>query len=85
MYQALMERQFELPVIGRIAKRQAFGESEEVEKGEEYPEHSRIAGAAGAPHPLSISTFTRAKRMGEAYFFMVNNRIAPIVGIYEKA
>jgi uncharacterized membrane protein len=29
MYQALMERQFELPVIGRIARRQAFGEPEE--------------------------------------------------------
>lgn len=35
MYQALMERQFELPVIGRIARRQAFGESEEGEKGKE--------------------------------------------------
>jgi uncharacterized membrane protein len=27
MYQALMERQYELPVIGPIARRQAFGES----------------------------------------------------------
>lgn len=35
MYQALMERQFELPVIGQVARRQAFGESEEKEKGEE--------------------------------------------------
>ncbi len=32
MYQALMERQFELPIIGRIAGRQAFGEPEETEK-----------------------------------------------------
>jgi uncharacterized membrane protein len=31
MYQALVERQFELPVIGRIARRQAFGETEEQE------------------------------------------------------
>lgn len=35
MYQALVERQFELPVIGQIARRQAFGESEEKEKGDE--------------------------------------------------
>ncbi len=35
MYQALMERQFELPVIGRIARRQAFGESEEKDAGGE--------------------------------------------------
>ncbi len=35
MYQALMERQFELPVIGRIARRQAFGETDEREEGGE--------------------------------------------------
>ena len=35
MYQALMERQFELPVIGRVARRQAFGEPEGEKKGEE--------------------------------------------------
>lgn len=35
MYQALMERQFELPVIGGIARRQAYGETEEKEKGGE--------------------------------------------------
>jgi uncharacterized membrane protein len=35
MYQALMERQFELPVIGRIARKQAFGETEEGKRDEE--------------------------------------------------
>ena len=35
MYQALMERQFELPLIGQVARKQAFGEQEEKEKGGE--------------------------------------------------
>ena len=35
MYQALMERQFELPVIGPIARRQVFGVTEEQKKDEE--------------------------------------------------
>jgi uncharacterized membrane protein len=35
MYQALMERRFELPIIGRIARRQAYGETEEKKTGGE--------------------------------------------------
>lgn len=35
MYQALMERQFELPVIGPIARRQVFGPTDEQKKDEE--------------------------------------------------
>ena len=35
MYQALMERQFELPLIGQLARRQVFGEPMKKEKGEE--------------------------------------------------
>ncbi len=38
MYQALMERMYELPVIGKIAKRQAFGKEEKEEGTEEDAE-----------------------------------------------
>lgn len=34
MYQALMERMYELPIIGEISKRQAFGKEEKEEGAE---------------------------------------------------
>ena len=35
MYQALMERMYELPIIGEVSKRQAFGKEEEEGAAEE--------------------------------------------------
>lgn len=46
MYQALMERMFELPLIGDYARRQAFGPDESTDKKEE---EKRSAGDDEAP------------------------------------